>query len=160
MEPAGYQIKRYSLMAFCVLSIIVYIIVAALSAKIIGEVDQKITAELDNNPQNYPGLKEKDKKEVVDITHKVLIGVLVAFCVIGVLFQLLGVIAAWREHFCLAITYTVLHSLGLIQQLVQAFRNPVLFASFGYHLLVAIVAILFVIDLSKIRRSKMNAPRY
>ncbi|KAH9391979.1 hypothetical protein TYRP_022247 [Tyrophagus putrescentiae] len=135
MEPAGYQIKRYSLMAFCVLSIIVYIIVAALSAKIIGEVDQKITAELDNNPQNYPGLKEKDKKEVVDITHKVLIGVLVAFCVIGVLFQLLG-------------------------QLVQAFRNPVLFASFGYHLLVAIVAILFVIDLSKIRRSKMNAPRY
>ncbi len=157
MEPAGYQIKRITLMVFCALSILVFIVIAALSGKIVGEADKAITSELDHN---HPELNQKDKQQVADISHKLVIGILIAGCIVGILFQLIGLIAAWREHFCLAITYMVLQSLGLIREFVQALRNPVIFASFGFQLLVVIVALLFVLDLGKIRRAKMSAPRY
>lgn len=155
MEPAGYQIKRYFLMGLCVLSIIVLIVVAALSGKIIGEADKEIDAQLD---QSNTHITQKDREDIRDLSHKIIIGVLIAACILGILFNLLGLIAAWKEHFCLAITYTVLHCLGLVQLFWQSVRRPVMFANFGFQFVVALVAILFVIDLSKIRRSRLNGP--
>lgn len=155
MEPAGYQIKRYTLMGLTLLSILVLIIVAALSAKIVGEMDKTIEDEVNHSS---PSLNQEERERLRRLSHNLIIGILIAGCVVGALFNLLGLIAAWREHFCLAITYAVLHSLGLLQLFWQSVRRPVLFANFGFQLLVAIVAILFVLDLAKIRRARLNAP--
>ena len=86
--------------------------------------------------------------------QKAAIGILIAASVIGILFQLFGFIGAWREHFCLTCTYTVLQVLGTISTFVNAFKYSPYWGSAVLSIIVSIVAILFLIDLRQIRNAR------
>ena len=86
---------------------------------------------------------------------------LIGSSVVAILFQLIGLIGAWKEHFCLSCTYAVLAVLGLIYACVNAFgTGGVYWGSWVVSLVVTITAVLFTIDLRKIQLAQVQPGHY
>ncbi len=77
---------------------------------------------------------------------------MVVSAVIAILFQLMAILGALREHLCLVATYAVLNLLGTVASFAEALRTRVMWGEFAWSALVTLLAIAFVRDLVLIRR--------
>ena len=91
------------------------------------------------------------------VTQKAVIIYVMVSCVIAILIQMLGLFGAWKEHFCMSCTYAILSALSFLFGIYGAIRSPSHWLSEVISLLVTIVAILFTIDLRRMRRTAQNA---
>lgn len=78
------------------------------------------------------------------------VGVIIG-SIFGILFQLLGLIGAWKENVCLTITYGVLTAIGAIYDIIQCFSAPFYIPSTLLAVGTTVIVFLFVAELRKMR---------
>ncbi|KAH9399934.1 hypothetical protein TYRP_017503 [Tyrophagus putrescentiae] len=135
----NYQLKRKLVMCVCLLKILLCIILAALS--------HVITKYIVDHTANINTLTPSQRSTVETIAT---VDIIVS-SVIGILFQLLGLIGAWKENVCLSITYGVVNAIGAFFAVVMCFLAPLYIISTLLALGTATIVVLFIIDLRKMK---------
>ncbi len=71
--------------------------------------------------------------------------------VISILFNLLGIMGAYKEHYCMTLTYAILMTLSTLGAIFNATEAPVYWLSFVLGLAITILAYAYARDLKTIR---------
>jgi hypothetical protein len=86
---------------------------------------------------------------------RVIIFVVTAY---GILFNLMGLVGAYKEHYCMTTTYAILMTLGTLGSIATAVNNPFYFTNTVLYFLVSALAFAFAYDLRRRRRLLFSAP--
>jgi O-antigen ligase len=85
---------------------------------------------------------------------------LIAAAVISILFNLLGLMGAYKEHYCMTLTYAILMTLSTLGSIDNAIKTPVNWCSFVLSLTIAILAYAYARDLNTIRNQMFETPAF
>ena len=84
----------------------------------------------------------------------------IVVAVISSIFNLMGLIGAIKENFCLSRTYTILSVLSAIVDLVSSLRTSYNWGIFVFSLLATVVSVLFTCDLYTMRKARQQPRVY
>lgn len=77
-------------------------------------------------------------------------------CIIAICFQVVGLFGAWKEHFCLSLTYAIFASLNVLMGIHSSFGPEKRWFLLLVYFVVTVVAVLFIIDLRKIKAGQVR----
>jgi len=77
---------------------------------------------------------------------------------LNVSLNLVGLMGAYKEHYCMTMTYAILMTIGTIGTVVTAFRNPYYFITAAIDIIVCIIAYTFAHELHQRRRLTFATP--
>ncbi len=83
---------------------------------------------------------------------------IIAAAVISILFNLLGLMGAYKEHYCMTLTYAILMTLSTLGSIYNAIKTPVYWYSFVLSLTITILAYAYARDLNTIRNQMFVTP--
>ncbi|CAG2182562.1 unnamed protein product, partial [Oppiella nova] len=111
--------KKWLLFGFCCVSILVTIVMAALASRLIDEYikdhpDAFYTSTSGTYQVSY------DLTEAFKTTCKVII---YAMAAVAILFILVGLMGAYKEHYCMTVTYAVLMTIATLGSIGTASQN-------------------------------------
>ena len=87
-----------------------------------------------------------------------LIGGFLIIVGLGVLFNLMGLMGAYKEHYCMTVTYAVLCTLGSLVSIRIAIINPIYWSIVVINLIICGLAYTYANDLRRIRVQAFNTP--
>ncbi|CAG2115645.1 unnamed protein product [Medioppia subpectinata] len=143
----AFRVKKWILFTFCCLSIVGTIIMAALASTIVDHY-------VDQNSDQFNDLTIDERQRLKSMA-KVVIYVSTAY---AILFNLLGLMGAYKEHYCMTVTYAILMTLGTLGSIGTAIQNPYYYTNTVIYLLVTILAFAFAYDLRRRRLILFSAP--
>lgn len=76
---------------------------------------------------------------------------LMAVAIISILFNVIGLLGAYKEHFCLTLTYAFLMTLNILGSILVAVKTPTYFYSTVFNFIVCVLAYDYAIDLRFMR---------
>jgi hypothetical protein len=85
---------------------------------------------------------------------------LIAAAVICILFNLLGLMGAYKEHYCMTLTYAILMTLNTFGSINNAIKTPMYWCSFVLSLTITILAYAYASDLKTIRNQMFETPAF
>ena len=93
---------------------------------------------------------EENCSRITFITQKIAKAIVVVVGVIAILLELLGLVGAYKEHFCMTLTYAIIMNgeTFLFCILAIKMRGLCILADFVISFLITILAYLFASDLS------------
>ncbi|XP_054162188.1 uncharacterized protein LOC128960141 [Oppia nitens] len=91
-----------------------------------------------------------DKNEKVLPTKNYIIPIVLAFGIIGIAFQLIGMIGAVKQHYGMCMTYSILYCLGTVGSLVSAIKSPQYVGSLFVNLGITLLAFSYARDCNQI----------
>ncbi|XP_054155824.1 uncharacterized protein LOC128954271 [Oppia nitens] len=142
----SFRVKKWALFTFCAISIIAAVIMAGVTSLLVN-------AYYENNDA-FNRLSQEDRATVKTFT----ISIIYVALALAILFDLLGLMGAYKEHFCMTTTYAVLMTLGSLGSIDQAVRNPYYSFNTVINFVVAVLAIAFAYDLYRRRQNLFSGP--
>jgi hypothetical protein len=85
---------------------------------------------------------------------------LIAAAVISISFNLLGLMGAYKEHYCITITYFIFMTMSTFGSINNAIKTPVYWCSFVLSLTITILAYAYASDLKTIRNQMFETPAF
>ena len=79
-------------------------------------------------------------------------GAIVVGGVISLLIQLVGIIGAYKEHYCMTLTYAILMAFGTAGSIFSAIKSSVCWVGFIFNLIVCVLAFVLANDIKKSKR--------
>ncbi|XP_054158473.1 uncharacterized protein LOC128956782 [Oppia nitens] len=145
----NYQCKKFSLLAWCILCLIVTIVVMVLAIK-----DAKSTwSKTDCGPGGCKHTEGHNESE--ERTMRIVAGV------VGTIFiciELFGLFGAWKENYCCTMTYMCIKCVFIVIALLAGiFVHPVFWGSFAVNLFAAAIAFLYLQEISWQQQSNNRA---
>lgn len=159
-RPPLFAVKKWTLVGFCSVYVFLEIILAAFAGKIADawieefkhEKDYRTFDDIESARVSAYKTKTFYSKHPFPTQQKLIILSVIVSSIIAILFQLMAIVGAIREHFCLVATYTVLHLLSTVASFAEALKTRVMWSEFAWSALITILAIAFLRDLVLIRR--------
>ncbi|XP_054155352.1 uncharacterized protein LOC128953851 [Oppia nitens] len=142
----SFRVKKWALFTFCVINIIVTVIIVNFIAHLVNDYYE--------NNETFNRLSQEDRAKAKTFT----ISIIYVALGLGILFHLLGLMGAYKEHFCMTTTYAVLMTLGAIGSINRGVQSPYYTFNTVINFVVAVLAIAFAYDLYKRRQLMFSGP--
>ncbi|CAG2114392.1 unnamed protein product [Medioppia subpectinata] len=130
-DMCSFQCKKWTLFTFCLLGIISTLIIIIAAAVVLSNADKDPT----QSDEEWKHMK------------KVTIAVIATIGTIAMLVEMLGLIGAIKEHYCLTMTYAILMALITLSSIGGAVRIGSFWFTFVLNVLITVLAFLFARDL-------------
>ena len=75
---------------------------------------------------------------------------------LSILFNLMGLMGAYKEHYCMTVTYAVIKTLGSFSSISTAIKNPTYWPTVVINLIICGLTYAYAYDLRRIRVQAFN----
>ena len=79
---------------------------------------------------------------------------------LSILFNLMGLMGAYKEHYCMTVTYAVLCTLGTLSLISRAIRDPTYWSASFINVIICGLTYAYAYDLRRIRVQALNTQMF
>ena len=137
-KEVWFTCKKWTLFTFCLIGIAFTVVNVSATFTIIDQM------KVETDPEDL-----KVAMIALNASQKIAKAVVFGVCLIAILFELLGLLGACYEHFCMTITYAMFMTLATYTAFIAAYKigEIIIWVSFVVGALITSMAYLFAGDL-------------